>query len=170
MVSLYQPFVNVGIFVAAVVSDAFSDNLSKISYQAQLCILYAIPVWLFFSIWFVPESPRWLLVNGKKQEARTSLIRLRPTKTAREEIEEEMKLIDDAILAEKQMESDIAWSDIWKGTDLVSLSVPVRRMMTFDPPLASHSVVHGMLNLPRLMRSECPSRVYATLLVNHSSA
>ncbi|KAL5498337.1 hypothetical protein ACEPAH_2479 [Sanghuangporus vaninii] len=118
MVALYQPFVNVGIFVGAVVSDVFSENLSKLSYQAQLCILYVVPVWLFFVIWLVPESPRWLLVNEKKRDAERSLVKLRPKETTREEIEEEVKIIEDAILAEKQTESDVVWSDIWKGTDL----------------------------------------------------
>ncbi|EJD04873.1 general substrate transporter [Fomitiporia mediterranea MF3/22] len=118
MVSIFQPFVNLGSFIGAVISNAFSENLAKISYQAQLCILYAVPVWLFFVVWLVPESPRWLLVNEKRQDADRSLVRLRPKGTAREEIEEEIRIIEDAIAVEKEMETDVAWTDIWKGTDL----------------------------------------------------
>ncbi|KAI5122650.1 hypothetical protein M0805_007912 [Coniferiporia weirii] len=118
MVSVFQPFVNLGGFIGAIISNALESNLTKHSYQIQLGILYIVPVWLFFVIWLVPESPRWLAVKGREQEAQRSLVRLRPTGTPLQEIEEELRSIQDSILAEKQIAATAVWKDIWKGADL----------------------------------------------------
>lgn len=63
-VSLFQPFTTLGTFIGAVVSNALHLEAGKHSYQFQLLILYAVPTWLAIVVWLIPESPRWLAVQG----------------------------------------------------------------------------------------------------------
>lgn len=118
--SIFQPFVNLGGFIAAVISNIFSENLRKSSYQLQLCILYAVPLWLAISVWFLPESPRWLMIKRREREAKDALVRLRPGSVTSEAIACELAEISDSLKAERQMASEVIWSDIWRGRDLVS--------------------------------------------------
>lgn len=64
LVSLFQPFTSLGTLVGALVSNALHKNMEKISYQAQLITLYAVPTWILVICFLVPESPRWLLLKG----------------------------------------------------------------------------------------------------------
>ena len=64
MVAVFQPFVSFGSLMGAIVNNIFQDNVSKLSYQIQLAILYAVPVWILVVVIFIPESPRWLAVQG----------------------------------------------------------------------------------------------------------
>ena len=65
MVAVFQPFVSLGSLMGAIVNNIFHNDLSKLSYQVQLAILYAVPLWLLVVAVFIPESPRWLAVRGK---------------------------------------------------------------------------------------------------------
>src|ERR1700761_1157482 len=73
-VSLFQPFTTLGTFIGAVVSNAFHLEVGKHSYQFQLLILYAVPTWLAIVVWLIPESPRWLVVQGLQCTSSTSSV------------------------------------------------------------------------------------------------
>ena len=95
------------------------EYLTKHSYQIQLAILYVVPLWLAVVVWFLPESPRWLAVKGRDDEARMSLVRLRPSSTTEGQIHAEMREIQDAIAVEREIASTVVWKDIWRGPDRV---------------------------------------------------
>ncbi|KLO16566.1 MFS transporter [Schizopora paradoxa] len=118
MVSVFQPFVSIGSLVAAVVSNALHSNLTKHSYQVQLAILYAVPLFLFFVVPFLPESPRWCVVQGDAIQARNCLRRLRPTDSSPESFDSEITTIQEAVDLERKVASTVVWKDIWRGADL----------------------------------------------------
>jgi SP family galactose:H+ symporter-like MFS transporter len=74
MVSLYQLMVTVGIFAAFV-----SDSLLTASGNWRLMLgIIAVPGAVFLlAVLFLPESPRWFLLRGRDEEARTVLNTLR---------------------------------------------------------------------------------------------
>ncbi|KAJ5216188.1 uncharacterized protein N7498_002595 [Penicillium cinerascens] len=77
MVALFAYWVNIGSVMGAVVDNKTKDRLDKLSYRIPLACLYIVPVLLFAALFFVPESPRWLLHRGKERDARKALEQLR---------------------------------------------------------------------------------------------
>jgi SP family galactose:H+ symporter-like MFS transporter len=74
MISLYQLMITIGIVVAFISDLAFS---STGSWRWMLGII-AIPGVLFlFGVFFLPDSPRWLMMRGRKPDAIKVLKRLR---------------------------------------------------------------------------------------------
>ena len=94
-------------------------NTTKMSYRGQLIILYAVPLYLMSIIYFLPESPRWLMVQGRPEDAAVSLRRFRPGDYPEEQVQSELKTIQDAIDAERQIAHEAKWRDMWKGADRV---------------------------------------------------
>ncbi|KAJ5380981.1 uncharacterized protein N7496_003409 [Penicillium cataractarum] len=77
MVALFAYWVNIGSIMGAVVDNKTKERLDALSYRIPLSCLYIVPTLLFVALFFVPESPRWLLHRGKEQEARKALEQLR---------------------------------------------------------------------------------------------
>ena len=77
MVSLYQLMVTIGIFAAFV-----SDSLLTASGNWRLMLgIIAVPGAAFLlAVLFLPESPRWLLLRGRTEAARTVLNTLRSSR------------------------------------------------------------------------------------------
>lgn len=74
MISTYQLMITIGILVAFLSDTAFSYSGA---WRWMLGII-AIPGALFlFGVLFLPDSPRWLLMRGRRQEAIDVLQRLR---------------------------------------------------------------------------------------------
>jgi SP family arabinose:H+ symporter-like MFS transporter len=99
MVSLYQLAITIGI-VLAYFSNAYLVEQAALSYSGEtlqwifadevwraMLGLAAIPAAIFLiCLFFVPESPRWLLLEGKEQKAETILTRLDGSEAATLEI------------------------------------------------------------------------------------
>ena len=77
MVALFAYWVNIGSILGATVDNYTQTRMDKLSYRIPLACLYIVPALLFVALFFVPESPRWLLHCGREREARRSLEALR---------------------------------------------------------------------------------------------
>ncbi|RZK68184.1 MAG: MFS transporter [Pedobacter sp.] len=100
MVSLYQLALTIGIvtayFTNAYLSNHSGDNFASLSatkilsqevWRAMLG-LGALPALIFlFSLFLVPESPRWLLSRGQKGKAEKILIKIDGESAARKELD-----------------------------------------------------------------------------------
>lgn len=74
MVSLYQLMITIGIFLAFLSDTVFSYSGN---WHWMLGII-AIPGAIFFvGVFTLPDSPRWLMMRGRKEEATRVLMRLR---------------------------------------------------------------------------------------------
>lgn len=93
MISLYQLMITIGIFVAFV-----SDSLLSYSGNWRLMLgIIAIPGIIFLAgMFFVPDSPRWLMLRGRTDEARRVLAELGHDKPHADreiaEIEEQLRV------------------------------------------------------------------------------
>lgn len=70
-----------------------------------------MPVILSISMIFIPESPRWLILQGRIEEGRKSLTWLRP---AGRPIEVEVSEICNAIDKEREMGSSVGLLDMFR--------------------------------------------------------
>ncbi|CAL5870458.1 uncharacterized protein PFLUO_LOCUS4695 [Penicillium psychrofluorescens] len=77
MVALFAYWVNIGSILGAVVDNYTQSRMGPLSYRIPLSCLYVVPTLLFIALFFVPESPRWLLHRGKEEPARRALEKLR---------------------------------------------------------------------------------------------
>lgn len=78
-------------------------------------LFYVIPTIVISLIWFIPESPRWLLRQGRFEEARTSLHKLRTGILSEDQIEAELSELKCAL--EQEVEQG-RFVELWTGTNL----------------------------------------------------
>ena len=91
MISLYQLMITVGILVAFLSDLAFSESGS---WRWMLGII-AVPGVLFLvGVFFLPDSPRWLMMKNRRAEAEVVLLKLRGDKTL---VEKELHDIADQL-------------------------------------------------------------------------
>ena len=134
LVSLYQLAVTVGFLMAYLMNWIIDANIDTAlisgSGDADITLWQKImhtEAWrgmlgsetvpallFFFIIFFIPESPKWLIVNGKTGKAAAVLGRIYPTE---EEVKTEITLTQDSL----QGENNGSWSDLLKPGILLAV-------------------------------------------------
>jgi hypothetical protein len=115
MVALFAYWVNIGSIMGAVVDNKTKERLDELSYRIPLACLYIVPTLLFVALFFVPESPRWLLHRGKEGEARKALEQLRGRSYARILAEREDGSGDEGSVVPTLLE--VEWVEMVKGVE-----------------------------------------------------
>ncbi|KAJ8301774.1 hypothetical protein KUTeg_020761 [Tegillarca granosa] len=79
-----QLFITIGILVSSIIAGAFSSVTNGWRYMLGLPVI--ISLIYFFGIFFLPESPRYLVAKNQIERARTVLTRLRGTSQIDDEL------------------------------------------------------------------------------------
>ncbi|CAI4213605.1 unnamed protein product [Parascedosporium putredinis] len=103
LISFQQLSVCIGTVIASVVNNRTKALESRLSYQIPLFTLYGVPVFCFILAFCIPESPRWLVLRNRDDEAITHLARLRGSQYPREVVEAELKQIKVAVEVEREL-------------------------------------------------------------------
>ena len=99
LISMYQLMITIGI-VMAFMSDTYFSTYAVIRgvvgghWRVMLGILMLPAAVMFIGIFFLPRSPRWLMLKNRREEASRVLHRLRST---HEEVETELNDIEESL-------------------------------------------------------------------------
>ncbi|KIW36905.1 uncharacterized protein PV06_10810 [Exophiala oligosperma] len=122
IVIFYQFFINIPTFIGACVDQGTYKISSNLAYQIPLICTLLAPLVLLSLIYWLPESPRWLVTAGRIDEAKASLMKLRGQHAQREELDNEMKNIVNFIELEKQYETSASYMDCQQLVGVAFLS------------------------------------------------
>jgi len=74
---VYQTQLSVGSIVGATIDYGTHTMPNRRSYQIPLATMFIAPAIQAICLFFIPETPRWLIVQKREEEAEASLRRLR---------------------------------------------------------------------------------------------
>ena len=111
MISVFQIWTSIGSLIGTVIDNATHDINGRNAYIIPLGTIFIIPFLISIGLFFIPESPRWLILVEKREQAEKALLWMRPHP---ESVPGEVAEIRAAIDAEKAVKATANFLDIWK--------------------------------------------------------
>jgi MFS family permease len=97
--------IGMGYFIAAVMGRAFAQTPGNAAWRAPLGIYLFFPLLLIFIMLLSPESPRWLLLNGKVEKAKKVIYQLHTVKGNTAFAEREFDQIQRQVAIDRTLET-----------------------------------------------------------------
>ncbi|KAB2012329.1 hypothetical protein ES319_D09G082200v1 [Gossypium barbadense] len=137
LTSFPEIFINLGILLGYISNYVFSGLPVHSNWRIMLGVGIAPSVFLGFALFIIPESPRWLVMQNRIEEARTVLLK---TYDNTKEVDER--------LAEIQMAARIANADKYKEKavwlEILNPSPTIKRMLITDCGIQSFQQISGI--------------------------
>ena len=109
---------SIGSVVGASVDRGTHLINNKRAYQIPLAIFFIAPTIQSIIMIFAPESPRWLMVQGKEGEAEQALRSLRNSKIDEHQLQAELNEIRGSTREQLELNKKYLWLEMWRGTNL----------------------------------------------------
>lgn len=109
--SFFQIWTTIGSLIGGVIDNYTAELPGRTCYQIPLGIIYIVPVIVALGMFFIPESPRWLVQHGKDEQAYKALRWLRPYTDA--DVRAEVLLIQESIAAEAELNSSVGFKALF---------------------------------------------------------
>ncbi|KAH9242302.1 hypothetical protein K456DRAFT_1716041 [Colletotrichum gloeosporioides 23] len=119
-VGSYQFSLMFGTLIVNSVCRGTSTLEGNASWRIPMGLFYVIPVIVMCLIFFIPESPRWLLTQDRVEEAHASLKKLRVGTITDPEIDEQFAALQYAL--KQEVEQGKYW-ELFKGVNLKRTAV-----------------------------------------------
>ncbi|KAI1472161.1 general substrate transporter [Daldinia caldariorum] len=108
----FQFCTSFGTLIGTIVDWAAASRPDRSAYLIPLGLIYIVPLLLTIGLFFIPESPRWLILQDRIEDGHKSLQWLRPTGA---QINIEVAEIKAAIDKEREMGSQVGVLDMFKN-------------------------------------------------------
>lgn len=108
--TIFQFFTSFGTLVGTIIDWATAKRPDKSAYLIPLGMIYIVPVFLTVALFFIPESPRWLILQNKHDEGTAALRWIRP---AGSDVVAEANEIRAAIDRERELGSSVGIRDMF---------------------------------------------------------
>ncbi|KIX07384.1 uncharacterized protein Z518_02037 [Rhinocladiella mackenziei CBS 650.93] len=109
--SAFQFFTSFGTLIGTIIDWATAKRPDKSAYLIPLGIIYIVPAFLTLAMFFIPESPRWLILQGRHEDGIKSLTWLRPDGA---DVASEAIVIRTAIEKEQELKSSVGIWDMFR--------------------------------------------------------
>ena len=94
IVTCYQWFITIGLLIAAIVNNGTKDMMSYSCYRIPIGMQLIWAFILCVGMFILPESPRYLVLKGRIEEAYKSQARLTSSKIDDPEVDDDIKKIN----------------------------------------------------------------------------
>lgn len=115
MVSCYQLFITLGIFIAYCINYGTKSDVSPASWRIPMGVGYIWSVIMAVGIMFLRESPRWEYRKGRVESARTTIAKSYGVPENHWEVDREVREIQAKLDAEKAGGGEHPWYEIFTG-------------------------------------------------------
>lgn len=116
--AVYQCQLSIGSIVGATVDYGTHEIESRQSYQIPLAIFFAAPTIQSIALFFFPDSPRWLAVQGREAESEAALRSLRNSSIDETELLAEFNEIKQSTREQVEQNKKALFLEMWRGTNL----------------------------------------------------
>ncbi|KAM5474583.1 hypothetical protein MauCBS54593_002159 [Microsporum audouinii] len=144
VVATYQLCIYVGGLIMSLVCRGTIRLDGNAQWQIPLALFGFVPLVVASLIWFIPESPRWLLVKGRHDDSLSALRSLRDGRFSEDQIMAEYTALRDRLGREST--DSARYVDCFRGTDLrrtlIAVGVNVFLQATGQVFTARYSAVY----------------------------
>lgn len=114
----------IGQFIAQGCAAGLESRLDEWAYKAPFAIQWVWPVVLLAGLPFAPESPYWLVRQGRKEDAMKSLEKLSSKKNT-PDLQAVLVMIEETDLLERELEATTTYADCFKGANLKRTEISI---------------------------------------------
>lgn len=110
-IASFNVFTSVGSLIGTVVDNETAKYANKQCYVIPLSVIYAVPAIISVGLFFIPETPRYLVGRGKHDEALKALTWLRPHGF---DVASELAEIQESARLEHEIAESVGWLDCFR--------------------------------------------------------
>ena len=110
--SVFQFCTSFGTLIGTIINWRTANMDGKPAYLIPLGLIYIVPCIIAVGLFFIPESPRWLILQGKYDQGLKALVWLRPVAA---DTTAEADVIRTAIEQEREMGTSVGFLDMFRN-------------------------------------------------------
>ncbi|KAK5127556.1 hypothetical protein LTR85_006896 [Meristemomyces frigidus] len=146
IVNFYQWWQMIGALLAVGIVFGSRHYGNEWSFRIVMLVQLIIPILLFCIVWILPESPRWLLMKDRREDAYKSLAFIRKGAATPMEVEQELDLLQEANFEQEHFHRATSYKDCIQGSNgrrtLIAASVQVLQQLQGNSFISSYGVIY----------------------------